>query len=195
MDNFDLKKYLVENKVTTNSKMLSEATEAEEIVLKIKNGELRDLATMPADEELAKEVLALLNKPENKDVKVKFDAIAKKSKNKLEEGALKNTLLGALVALSSIAAYNVATPSQDIPGPDIELTDQGQMNRELDGYKDDYKTQHSAMKSAGYDEELMQDLEKFGDGASAQDLSNPAKLLQALKRHDVNSANYGDFSK
>ena len=194
MDNFDLKKYLVENKVTTNSKMLSEATEAEEIVLKIKNGELRDLATMPADEELAKEVLALLNKPENKDVKVKFDAIAKKSKNKLEEGALKNTLLGALVALSSMAAYNVATPSQDVSGPDIELTDQGQMNRELDGYKDDYKTQHSAMKSAGYDKELMQDLEKFGDGASAQDLSNPAKLLKVLKRHDVSSANYGDFS-
>ena len=191
MDNFDLKKYLVENKATTNSKMLSEATEAEDIVLKIKNGELRDLATMPADEELAKEVLALLNKPENKDVKVKFDAIAKKSKNKLEEGALKNTLLGALVALSSMAAYNVATPSQDISGPDIELTDQGQMDRELDGYKDDYKTQHSAMKSAGYDKELMQDLENFSDG---KPVKNPQKLLKILKRHDINSANYGDFS-
>jgi hypothetical protein len=28
MDNFDLRKYLVENKVTTNSKMVTEATEA-----------------------------------------------------------------------------------------------------------------------------------------------------------------------
>lgn len=37
MDNFDLKKYLVENKTITNSKMLSEATSTSQAVNKLES--------------------------------------------------------------------------------------------------------------------------------------------------------------
>ena len=48
MENFNLKKFLVENKLTANSKMLNEETELPELgqqfLYKFKNGEIVDAA-------------------------------------------------------------------------------------------------------------------------------------------------------
>lgn len=71
MDSFNLKKYLIENKLTQDSKSLSEASEefeAEEIINRIKNGELDFLATIPSNPKLSDDVLKLLKKPENSDL-------------------------------------------------------------------------------------------------------------------------------
>lgn len=191
MDNFDLKKYLVENKATKNSQMLHEVTNVQDIINKLKAGDFAALEKHPADMKIAKTIFNVLKQSQPELLK-KLKDYAEKNKASLNEVSLKTTLLGALMALSlGMGVGSGFVKSTDKTPVDTEMTAQGQQSRELDKYKEDYKTQQSAMKSAGYDKELMQDLVNFGEG---KPVKNPVKLLKALQRHDVNSASYGDFS-
>jgi hypothetical protein len=99
-NNFDLKKFLIENKMT----QLSEGPSAQQVIDMIKDAKFNDLNKMPNDEKLSKEVNDLLNKPEHKDAKEKLMKLAKG----LNEGALKNTLLAGILALSGLGAVNTA---------------------------------------------------------------------------------------
>ena len=99
MDNFDLKKYLVENKVTTNSQMLDEAANLKDIMSKLQAGDFASLAKMPGDQKLAQTILKTLKQSQPELLK-KLTAYAKKNEKMLAEGAIKNTLLGLLMALT-----------------------------------------------------------------------------------------------
>ena len=96
MDNFDLKKYLVENKVTTNSQ-LEEAANIKDIMSKLQAGDFAALAKMPADQKLAQTILNTLKQSQPELLK-KLAAYAKKNEKMLAEGAIKNTLIGLLIA-------------------------------------------------------------------------------------------------
>lgn len=89
MDNFDLKKYLVEAKLTSASKNI----QAQEIVDKIIAGDLKDLANTPNDPDLAKLVAQLLEKPENKAAVEKLKPIV----NKIQEASFAKSLLGGII--------------------------------------------------------------------------------------------------
>jgi hypothetical protein len=96
MDNFDLKKYLVENKVTTNSQ-LEEAANIKDIMSKLQAGDFAALAKMPADQKLAQTILNTLKQSQPELLK-KLAAYAKKNEKMLAEGVIKNTLIGLLMA-------------------------------------------------------------------------------------------------
>jgi len=96
MDNFDLKKYLVENKVTTNSQ-LEEAANIKDIMSKLQAGDFAALAKMPADQKLAQTILNTLKQSQPELLK-KLTAYAKKNEKMLTEGVIKNTLIGLLMA-------------------------------------------------------------------------------------------------
>ena len=83
MDNFDLKKYLVENKVTTNSQ-LEEAANIKDIMSKLQAGDFAALAKMPADQKLAQTILNTLKQSQPELLK-KLTTYAKKNEKMLAE--------------------------------------------------------------------------------------------------------------
>ena len=96
-DNFDLRKYLVENKVTTNSRMLNETTNIQDIMSILRAGDFAALAKIPGDQKLAQTILNTLKQSQPELLK-KLAAYTEKNQKMLNEGALKNTLLGLLMA-------------------------------------------------------------------------------------------------
>jgi len=110
MDNFDLKKYLVENKVTTNSQRLDEAANLKDIMSKLQAGDFASLAKMPADQKLAQTILNTLKQSQPELLK-KLTAYAKKNEKILAEGAIKNTLIGLLMAGVLGLGFSAATDS------------------------------------------------------------------------------------
>ena len=128
MDNFDLKKYLVENKVTTNSQ-LEEAANIKDIMSKLQAGDFAALAKMPADQKLAQTILNTLKQSQPELLK-KLTTYAKKNEKMLAEVSIKMTLLGLLMALSLGTGISVTTLGSKYKIPvDTELTAQGQMQR------------------------------------------------------------------
>jgi len=107
MDNFDLKKYLVENKVTTNSQ-LEEAANIKDIMSKLQAGDFAALAKMPADQKLAQTILNTLKQSQPELLK-KLTTYAKKNEKMLAEVSIKMTLLGLLMALSLGTGISVTT--------------------------------------------------------------------------------------
>ena len=97
MDNFDLRKYLVENKATTNSKMLNEDANIKDIIKMLQAGNFSALAKMPADQKLAQTILNTLKQSQPELLK-KLATYAKKNEKMLAEGVIKNTLIGLLMA-------------------------------------------------------------------------------------------------
>ena len=99
MDNFDLKNFLIENKLT---RLSEEAMDAKSIVDKIKAGEIEDLKSMPADPKLAADIIKLLSN-DKEALKIAKSALLEVNEETLTEGNLKNLVLGALMAVSSMA--------------------------------------------------------------------------------------------
>jgi hypothetical protein len=97
MSNFDLKKYLIENKLTKTS-VLREAISAKDIVDMISKNDYEGLESLPADKQLVDRVISLLQNPENKKEK----NIVNQMSCKINEFRGKNTFLALLLAASSI---------------------------------------------------------------------------------------------
>jgi hypothetical protein len=112
MDNFDLRKYLVENKATTNSRMLEEAANIKDIIRILQAGDFAALAKMPADQKLAQTILNTLKQSQPELLK-KLTAYAKKNEKTLAEESIKNTLLGLLMALSLGTGAYLGISNQD----------------------------------------------------------------------------------
>ena len=193
MDNFDLKKYLVENKVTTNSQ-LGEAANIKDIMSKLQAGDFTALAKMPADQKLAQTILNTLKQSQPELLK-KLAAYAKKNKKMLAEASIKNTLLGLLMALSIGTGISVTTlgSKEKIP-VDTELTTQGQTAREFKHYQTDYETQLAILRTSGLDQKIQNDVFALKNG-NFTDIKNPEKLIKLLHRWDTSHANFGDYSK
>ena len=193
MDNFDLKKYLVENKVTTNSQ-LGEAANIKDIMSKLQAGDFTALAKMPADQKLAQTILNTLKQSQPELLK-KLAAYAKKNEKMLAEASIKNTLLGLLMALSIGTGISVTTlgSKEKIP-VDTELTTQGQTAREFKHYQTDYETQLAILRTSGLDQKIQNDVFALKNG-NFTDIKNPEKLIKLLHRWDTSHANFGDYSK
>lgn len=193
MDNFDLKKYLVENKVTTNSQ-LGEAANIKDIMSKLQAGDFTALAKMPADQKLAQTILNTLKQSQPELLK-KLATYAKKNEKMLAEASIKNTLLGLLMALSIGTGISVTTlgSKEKIP-VDTELTTQGQTAREFKHYQTDYETQLAILRTSGLDQKIQNDVFALKNG-NFTDIKNPEKLIKLLHRWDTSHANFGDYSK
>ena len=194
MDNFDLKKYLVENKVTTNSQ-LGEATNIKDIMSKLQAGDFTALAKMPADQKLAQTILNTLKQSQPELLK-KLATYAKKNEKMLAEASIKNTLLGLLMALSLGTGAYLGIPNRykvEIP-VDTELTTQGQTAREFKHYQTDYETQLAILRTSGLDQKIQNDVFALKNG-NFTDIKNPEKLIKLLHRWDTSHANFGDYSK
>lgn len=76
----------------------AESMTAEEVIDKLKKGQIKDLTVLPADKELADKVLKLLNKPENKEIKKEVTKTIQQVQGQLQESKLRNTLFGLLAA-------------------------------------------------------------------------------------------------
>jgi hypothetical protein len=194
MDNFDLKKYLVENKVTTNSQMLDEAANLKDIMSKLQAGDFASLAKMPGDQKLAQTILKTLKQSQPELLK-KLTAYAKKNEKMLAEASIKTTLLGLLMALSLGTGISVTTLGSKYKIPvDTELTAQGQTTREFKHYQTDYETQLAILRTSGLDQETQNDVFALKNG-NFTDIKNPEKLIKLLHRWDISHANFGDYSK
>jgi hypothetical protein len=193
MDNFDLKKYLVENKVTTNSQ-LEEAANIKDIMSKLQAGDFAALAKMPADQKLAQTILNTLKQSQPELLK-KLTTYAKKNEKMLAEVSIKMTLLGLLMALSLGTGISVTTLGSKYKIPvDTELTAQGQTTREFKHYQTDYETQLAILRTSGLDQETQNDVFALKNG-NFTDIKNPEKLIKLLHRWDISHANFGDYSK
>jgi len=196
MDNFDLRKYLVENKVTTNSQ-LEEAANIKDIMSKLQAGDFAALAKMPADQKLAQTILNTLKQSQPELLK-KLAAYAKKNEKMLAEASIKNTLLGLLMALSLGTGISVATlgSKEEIPY-DMELGNEGQMRREFEHYQTDYDTHLAIMKTSGLGaegQEITDDIFALEKGDFTA-IKNPERLIKLLHRWDASHADFGDYSK
>ena len=159
MDNFDLKKYLVENKVTTNSQ-LEEAANIKDIMSKLQAGDFAALAKMPADQKLAQTILNTLKQSQPELLK-KLTTYAKKNEKMLAEVSIKMTLLGLLMALSLGTGISVTTLGSKYKIPvDTELTAQGQTTREFKHYQTDYETQLAILRTSGLDSSFIKSRKK-----------------------------------
>jgi len=193
MDNFDLKKYLVENKVNTNSQ-LEEAANIKDIMSKLQAGDFAALAKMPADQKLAQTILNTLKQSQPELLK-KLTTYAKKNEKMLAEVSIKMTLLGLLMALSLGTGISVTTLGSKYKIPvDTELTAQGQTTREFKHYQTDYETQLAILRTSGLDQETQNDVFALKNG-NFTDIKNPEKLIKLLHRWDISHANFGDYSK
>ena len=194
MDNFDLRKYLVENKVTTNSRMLEEAANIKDIIKMLQAGDFAALAKMPADQKLAQTILNTLKQSQPELLK-KLATYAKKNEKMLAEVSIKMTLFGLLMALSLGTGISVTTLGSKYKIPvDTELTAQGQTTREFKHYQTDYETQLAILRTSGLDQETQNDVFALKNG-NFTDIKNPEKLIKLLHRWDTSHANFGDYSK
>jgi hypothetical protein len=95
-NNFDLKKFLVENKLTPSAQKLNEGIDLKKVAELMKARKYNELSKMPGDKEVVKKILPLLK---NTQIGKDFKAWAEQNKDSvLSEGAVKNTLLGLLAA-------------------------------------------------------------------------------------------------
>jgi len=201
MDNFDLKKYLVENKVTTNSQ-LEEAANIKDIMSKLQAGDFAALAKMPADQKLAQTILNTLKQSEPELLK-KLAAYAKKNEKMLAEASIKSTLLGLLMALSLGAGLGL-TSRGDVEKGGLSPVQTTQADPKPDDFADTQAQQKwnnylfkklssnkaaidAAIAETPKDDYLYQDLQnlKSGNWDKIQDAEGVVKV--------VNSQATGEF--
>ena len=197
MDNFDLKKYLVENKVTTNSQ-LEEAANIKDIMSKLQAGNFAALAKMPADQKLAQTILNTLKQSQPELFK-KLAAYAKKNEKMIAEASIKNTLLGLLMALSIGAGLDLTnhssvekggfspvqttqtTQDDSMPGEFADLQAQQKYNNYLFRKLSKNKAAIDAAIAKETDSSIKQDLQnlKSGNFDKIQDAESVVKIVNS----------------
>jgi hypothetical protein len=182
MDNFDLKKFLIENKITTNSQMLDEAANLKDIMSKLQAGDFASLAKIPGDQKLAQTILKTLKQSQPELLK-KLTAYAKKNEKMLAEGAIKNTLIGLLIAgvlgLGFSAATDSSTRSQ-AADKGVATTQQSQATDYQNGYKmlDFYKNNKEKIQKLAQDDF---DVKAFaGEMETLSKAPNQNDLMQSM---------------
>jgi hypothetical protein len=195
MDNFDLRKYLIENKATTNSRMLKEAVNIKDIIKMLQAGNFSALAKMPADQKLAQTILNTLKQSQPELLK-KLTTYAKKNEKMLAEVSIKMTLLGLLMALSlgtglGLSNYdNVqkggfspvqTTQSDSTPGEFADLQAQQNYNNYLFKKLSSNKAAIDAAIAKETNSSIKQDLQnlKSGNWDKIQDAESVVKIVNS----------------
>jgi hypothetical protein len=154
-NNFDLKKFLIENKLTPTSQKINEGVDLKKVAELMKAKKYNELGKLPGDKEAVKKILPLLK---NTQIGKDFTAWAKQNQNSvLAEGALKNTLLGLLVAgvlglgLSTATDSSMRTQASD---KKVTTTQQSQSSDYTKGYEmlDFYKNNKEKIQDLAKDD-------------------------------------------
>lgn len=217
MDNFNLKNFLIENKLTPHSQLKEavsipgNSTTAKQIADVLVKGNFQDLQKINADVKTVGLAIKQVMKT-NPEAMRKFKEYAKKNQQyfaknlsgkipgSLEEQTinedLKKTALGILagaaLALGGFQAskqiFNTEIPKDATIGADSP------MMVSIKPYADKPDIIHSALASAGYDDQLMSDLKALSD-KNFKAIKNPSKLLDILHFNDNSHAEFNKYDK
>jgi hypothetical protein len=187
-NNFDLKKFLIENKLTR----LSEGPSAQQVVDMIRDTKFNSLNNMPKDENLAKQVGELLNKPENKDAKAKLEKLAKSLK---EDKGLKSGLLAAILSVAGLFGgvgwvYNTAYNSgldleEPVPDPNAEANAWSTNNTD--------NTVSYSDSAVTADPEKWDTTTSYSDNQNSKDWKDGQKVKKKKTQYEKDLDKYGDF--